>query len=90
MKELAGKNLGVTTRFVLRYVFQNTIHSIWRERNERRHGEKPSRTEKIVKLIDKNIRNRLSTIRVRGEEKYAQGTQMRFASRQYQIDRTFL
>jgi len=83
MKELAGKDLGVTTGFVLGYVFQNTIHSIWRERNDRRHGEKPSMTEKIVKLIDKNIRNRLSTLRVRGEEKYAQGTQVWFASRQY-------
>nr|ABE65501.1 hypothetical protein At3g49280 [Arabidopsis thaliana] len=39
MKELVSKDLDATTRIVLRYVFQNTIHSIWRERNERRHGE---------------------------------------------------
>ncbi|KAL0711959.1 hypothetical protein Bca4012_018937 [Brassica carinata] len=26
------------TTFLTRYVFQITIHSIWRERNDRRHG----------------------------------------------------
>ncbi|CAB66407.1 putative protein [Arabidopsis thaliana] len=42
------------------------------------------RTEKIIRLIDKNIRNRLSTLRVRGEEKYPRGIQVWFASRQDQ------
>jgi len=82
-----SKDLDATTRFVFRYVFQNTIHSIWRERNERRHGETPSRTQKIIRLIDKNIRNRLSTLRVRGEEKYPKGIQVWFASRQAQNQR---
>jgi len=40
-----------------------------RERNDRRHGEPPSRTEKLVKLIDRNMRNRLSTITEKGREK---------------------
>jgi len=73
MRELANKNRDTTKRFILRYVFQNTIHSIWRERNDRRHGEKPSRKEKFVKLIDRNMRNRLSTITMKGEEKYIGG-----------------
>ncbi|PWA90686.1 hypothetical protein CTI12_AA097900 [Artemisia annua] len=29
------------TLFIVRYAFQATIHSIWIERNRRRHGEKP-------------------------------------------------
>nr|ABW81026.1 reverse transcriptase [Arabidopsis lyrata subsp. lyrata] len=53
MTMLAKKDLDKTKGFIVRYVFQNTIHSIWRERNDRRHGEQPSPTEKIVKLIDK-------------------------------------
>jgi len=31
------------------------IHSIWGERNARRHGEQPSPPEKLVKMIDKNV-----------------------------------
>lgn len=53
MTMLVKKDLDKTKGFIVRYVFQNTIHSIWRERNDRRHGEQPSPTEKIVKLIDK-------------------------------------
>jgi len=87
MKELVSKDLDATTRFVLRYVFQNTIHSIWRERNERRYGQTPSRTKKIIRLIDKNIRNGLSTLRVRCEEKYARGIQVWFTFRQEQNQR---
>ncbi|KAG7587392.1 Reverse transcriptase domain [Arabidopsis thaliana x Arabidopsis arenosa] len=80
MEVLASKELDNTKRFIIGYVFQNVIHSIWRERNDRRHGEQPSTTEKIVKIIDKNIRNRLSTLKRGGEERYAGGIQMWFST----------
>lgn len=48
--------------FVLRYVFQNTIYSIWRERNRRRHGETPLPATTLTGMIDKGIRNRLYTM----------------------------
>ena len=41
-------------------------------------------TEKLIRLIDKNIRNRLSMLRVRGEEKYTRGIHVWFASMQDQ------
>lgn len=68
-------------RFLLRYTFQNSIHSIWSERNRRRHGEQPTTTEMLVKTIDKNVRNRLSTIKGGGASQYEDGLQAWFASR---------
>jgi len=81
MLMLARKDFNTTKSFILGYVLQNSIHSIWRERNARRHGEEPSPAERLIKLIDKNIRNRLSTMRRGGQEKYEKGIQMWFGSR---------
>lgn len=53
--------------FLLRYVFQSTIYHIWRERNARRHGEIKSTHSRLLNLIDKNIRNRLSSIHDMGD-----------------------
>jgi len=80
MRILASNNLDNTKRFIIGYVFQNAIHTFWGERNSRKHGETPLPTEKIVKMIDKNIRNRLSTLTRGGEERYAGGLQMWFVS----------
>ncbi|CAE5982874.1 unnamed protein product [Arabidopsis arenosa] len=62
MTLLASADLDKVKRFLLGYTFQNTIHTIWGERNSRRHGEQPSPTGRLEKQIDKNVRNRLSTI----------------------------
>lgn len=67
--------------YMLRYVFQNSIHSIWSERNRKRHGEQPSLSELLVKIIDKNMRNRLSTLKGGGCWKSAGGNQTWFESR---------
>lgn len=37
-----------TTLLLVRYVFQATLHSIWRERNSRRHGEKPTPPHQLI------------------------------------------
>ncbi|XP_019097493.1 PREDICTED: uncharacterized protein LOC109131247 [Camelina sativa] len=63
MSLLIGSVLAKKRRLVVGYVFQNTIHSLWRERNEQHHGETPSMVLKLVTFIDKNIRNRLSSIK---------------------------
>ncbi|KAG7579708.1 Reverse transcriptase domain [Arabidopsis thaliana x Arabidopsis arenosa] len=56
--------------FVTRYVFQLTIHSIWRERNGRRHGDTPIPATKLTSIIDKSVRNRLSTMATSGSSNY--------------------
>lgn len=84
IKTTTDNNLDKTKSFILRYVFQNTIHSVWKERNEKRHGGTPSPPEIHVKLIDKNIRNRLNTIRSSGDLRYEGGIRQWFASRRHQ------
>lgn len=67
--------------FLLRYTFQAMIHTIWCERNNRRHGEQGNPCTRLVKTVDKQIRNRLSTIREMGDARYSKGMELWFASR---------
>jgi len=80
LKLIQGNDLGKTKCLILRYIFQNAIHSIWRERNNRKHSEDHSTIMRLVKMIDKNIRSRLSTIQSGGDSKYAGGIQFWFQS----------
>ncbi|CAF1738139.1 unnamed protein product [Brassica napus] len=36
-----NKNLSTLNLYLVRYSFQVALHSIWRERNNRRHGSQP-------------------------------------------------
>jgi len=44
--------------FTLRYAFQASIHSLWRERNCRRHGETAIPAAKLAKFTDKTMLGR--------------------------------
>ncbi|XP_013601571.1 PREDICTED: uncharacterized protein LOC106309030 [Brassica oleracea var. oleracea] len=57
---IIGSSMGKQKRFCLRFAFQTTIYTLWRERNNRRHGEAPAPPEVLLKLIDKAVRNKLS------------------------------
>lgn len=50
---------------LVRLVFQLTIYSIWRERNGRRHQKPWSTTSQMTRLIDKTMRNRISSLKYR-------------------------
>ncbi|KAL9840293.1 putative RNA-directed DNA polymerase [Arabidopsis thaliana] len=67
--------------FTLRYAFQASIHSLWRERNCRRHGETAIPAAKLAKFIDKTIRNRFSTIQRSGNTRLHGGLQYWFHTR---------
>ena len=56
--------------FTLRYIFQAAVHTIWIERNRRRHGETPKPAELLIKWIDKVVRNKFSIIRKRGDKDF--------------------
>lgn len=43
--------------FMLRYMFQASIHGLWLERNGRRHGEASLSPNVMIRKIDRNIRN---------------------------------
>ena len=59
---LMDKNQDQIDIFLIRYVFQTTLYVIWRERNKRKHGEPPVTPSQLIGVVDKNIRNRLSSI----------------------------
>ena len=38
------------------------VYSLWRERNNIRHGEKPKSISIMKKLVDKEVKNKLSLL----------------------------
>lgn len=52
-----------TEVLLLRYTFQIVAHTIWRERNARRHGEEPNDEKLLTKLVDKIIRLKLLSVK---------------------------
>lgn len=54
--------------FMLRYVFETTIHVIWRGRNRRKHGEAESPPTLLIKNVDNMLRNRALSIHAAGDK----------------------
>ncbi|KAL0728762.1 hypothetical protein Bca4012_024855 [Brassica carinata] len=52
------------TTFLTRYGFQVSLHSLWRERNDRRHGATPTSVSALISMLDRHIRSRCSSIRM--------------------------
>lgn len=57
-----------TEVFIIRYTLQVLLHSIWRERNARRHGEQPRDELLLIKWVDKVIRLKLLAVKGKGQE----------------------
>ncbi|XP_013751229.1 uncharacterized protein LOC106453535 [Brassica napus] len=74
-------SLGMITTFLTRYVFQITIHILWRERNDRRHGATPISVQALVKMLDRQIRNKCLSFRQLGDFTYAASLSDWFATR---------
>lgn len=69
------------TKFCIRYTFQTTLYLLWRRRNSRKHGDAQITKQTMVKICDKTIRNRLSTLVAKQENKYEGILRFWFASR---------
>ncbi|KAL1194824.1 putative ribonuclease H protein [Cardamine amara subsp. amara] len=78
---VSDSTLDRTQGFIARYVFQASIHTVWRERNARRHGERPNSASFLIRWIDKQVRNQLSSIRALGDTRYREGLQLWFGTR---------
>lgn len=77
---IMDKSLPRIQGLLARYVFQASIHTIWRERNARRHGEASTQPASIIKFIDKQVRNKLVSIRSVGDRRYDESLQTWFAT----------
>lgn len=69
-----------TETFIIRYTFQVVAHSIWRERNARKHGEQPLDEKCLAKMIDKMVRLKLLLVKGKGK-KYLEEVMKWFATR---------
>lgn len=76
-----GLNLSRIQIFTLRYIMQATVYSVWRERNQRRHEERSSPSEVLIKRPDKTMRNKFTVIRRRGYKDMEGGMIAWFESR---------
>lgn len=70
-------------------MFQYAIYSIRRERNRGRHGEASSPVALLIKMLDKNMRNRFTAIRRKGCGDYKGEIIFWFATRQNYINKVY-
>ncbi|XP_048626841.1 uncharacterized protein LOC125594835 [Brassica napus] len=70
-----------TETFIIRYTFQVVAHSIWRERNARKHGEQPLDEKCLAKMIDKMVRLKLLLVKGKGKKYLEEGLMKWFATR---------
>ncbi|XP_048605414.1 uncharacterized protein LOC125582968 [Brassica napus] len=66
-------------KILLKMVFQSCIYHLWRERNERRHHTGFRTVDQVYQIIDKSIRNRITSLRYRVNHKLAGIMQRWFA-----------
>lgn len=83
LSTLSDSTLSRTTLFLSRYVFQVSIHTIWRERNRRRHGDAPTQPHLLIKSIDRIVRNRLSSLADQQPPQQYDELRTWFATRRY-------
>lgn len=65
IQTIKDRSLGKEKLFLIRYTFQLAVHSLWKDRNNRRHGEISTPPTLLICKLDKEVHNRISSIRVR-------------------------
>ncbi|XP_018443707.1 uncharacterized protein LOC108815678 [Raphanus sativus] len=81
MRIMRDSSNGKMKQFIIKYAFQTSVYMIWRERNRRRHGEMASTTSLLIKLIDKNLRNKLTLVQREGDMDIGKGMVYWFSTR---------
>ena len=60
---MSQSQLFQTQMFLAGYVLQTTLYMLWRERNSRKHGEKPRPKETLFRVIDRQVKNITMTLK---------------------------
>ncbi|XP_009119170.2 uncharacterized protein LOC103844146 [Brassica rapa] len=58
---LTTHSYGRLEYLLVRLVFQAAIYIIWRERNDRKHMKKPKLPSQLARIVDKTVRNRITS-----------------------------
>ncbi|XP_013595156.1 PREDICTED: uncharacterized protein LOC106303433 [Brassica oleracea var. oleracea] len=67
--------------FLWRYCFQSVLHAIWMERNTRRVEDKALPTSCLMIKLDKQVRNRITSLRRKNGGKYEKAMEEWFKRR---------
>jgi len=81
LRLLTDNTLDKVRLFLLRYSFQIVIYLIWKERNCRRHGDKHTSPIQLIRRLDKDVRNRISSLKDQGDGRYEKHMTVWFATR---------
>lgn len=68
---LLSRRRTATVTCLLRLSFQTVLHSVWRERNSRKHNGLFRSAHELIRQIDKMIRNRVSSLRSKNAAFYS-------------------
>ncbi|KAF8092782.1 hypothetical protein N665_0401s0029 [Sinapis alba] len=79
---ISNSSVSRVKQFLMRYVFQAAVHTIWMERNGRRHCSTQRPPMILVKFIDKQIRNRISSLKGKGGKHLTQAMVAWFETRE--------
>ncbi|XP_019082588.1 PREDICTED: uncharacterized protein LOC109125422 [Camelina sativa] len=78
---ISNSNFQLVEGFLIRYLFQVVVYTVWRERNGRRHGEPSQPADTIIAWVDRQVRDQLLAIDLMGDRRYDEGFQMWLQSR---------
>ncbi|RID53951.1 hypothetical protein BRARA_G01309 [Brassica rapa] len=67
---------------LLRLAFQVSIYYLWKERNERRHGQPAKPVAQLAKFIEKTIRQKIMSTKYYEKQKLKGLMQCWFSARQ--------
>lgn len=79
---ISNARLRPEKQFLFRYTFQATVHTLWRERNARRHGETSKAESFIIKFVDKTVRLKLLSVQGLGQKYLEEGLITWFGTRE--------
>ncbi|XP_018460071.1 uncharacterized protein LOC108831013 [Raphanus sativus] len=68
---ITNNDLGSIDKILIKMVFQTCIYYMWKDRNERRHQRGFRTVDQAVRVIDKAIRNGISSLRYKADHKLA-------------------
>lgn len=60
---VTNNNLQLMDKILLKMVFQTCVYYMWKESNERRHQRGFRTVDQAIRIVDKAIRNRISSLR---------------------------
>lgn len=63
LQYVSGNSLQLLDRILFKMAFQTCVYHLWKERNGRRHHTGFRTVDQLIRIIDKTVRNRITSLR---------------------------